>query len=359
MPKRQLITLKNEGRFVTDKTGTRYRHFSSNDYLGLAQHPIIRQRFEKKLQCYDGPLGAASSPLLTGFSPLHQQVIDEFCEFFGFEAGLIFHSGYTANLAWWSHLTGAHVFCDRAIHASTIDGLQQGPCRMERFRHNHIDDLKKRLAAQTNPSWIATEGIFSMHGDLAPLKDLYPLGNIALDDAHAVGIIGKAGRGSWSHAQLPIPDLLILPLGKAFGCQGGVLLSSKNNIDPLIESSRPFIYSTSIAPLHLLWISSALSMLKEADAQREHLQHLIDYWKQHIPHSNPSPIQFLTIGNTELAHECTQQLREKGFWVHAICPPTVPQHQTGIRFSLTAHLQIDDLSLLFETLSHMEHVHET
>src|SRR5688572_6341027 len=234
------------------------RDFTSNDYLGFARHPALREAAMRALG-HDGVIGAAGSRLLRGNHPLHEALERRAAEFFACGAALYFGSGYLANLALFTTLPGRHdaVVFDEAIHASMKEGIHAGVAERYRARHNDLEsfaeNLKRARENGADALWIAVEGVYSMDGDLAPLPQLAALAHehdatLIVDEAHATGIFGPTGRGV-SEGLRPERVIALHTCGKALGVAGALVCGPAIVVEYLINRARPFIYSTAPAPL--------------------------------------------------------------------------------------------------------------
>lgn len=339
--------------------------FMNNDYLGLAKHPEVIHALLEGTAHYG--VGSSASQLLGGYYAIHEKLEEKLAEFLGFERTLIFSSGFMANLAVLTTLIHKNncVFEDRLNHASLIDGVRYSKAAVKRYNRNNIVQLEKRIL-QTNSAvkWIVSEGLFSMDGDIAPLPQLFHLAKIhkcqiLIDDAHGIGVLGKNGRGSMEHFQLPIEELSVLvgTFGKAFGTMGAFVACSHILIETLLQFARSFIYTTALPPSIASATYKSLQLIQTESWRREHLQLLIQYFKKSAEDLNlplsPSitPIQTLIIGNTEKTLEVTELLKNKGILVGCIRPPTIPPNTSRLRINLNVHHTKHDVDFLLESLS--------
>nr|WP_051201779.1 8-amino-7-oxononanoate synthase [Ferrimonas senticii] len=335
--------------------GQRLLQFASNDYLGLAfaNEPLA-------------PMGAGASALVSGYHQAHQQLEQQLCQLLGFEAALLFSSGFAANSAPLALLqAGDRLLADKLIHASVVDAAQASAATLRRFPHNNMKVLGRWLgsAPVDGVTMVATESLFSMDGDQAPLADLVALcrqhGALSwIDDAHGFGILGAQGLGA---SEIAKPDLLTVTFGKALGASGAALLGSKAVIDAILQSSRHYTYSTAMPADLAQRISLRLQTIQTCD-KRQHLKQLIaEFRRQAAVHNLPllpssSPIQPLLCQNAEHASALALQLRREGLFVAAIRPPTVPQAR--VRVVLNACHRLDDISRLVVALATHYHCGE-
>ena len=339
--------------------------FSSNDYLGLANHPQIKQAFISAVQRFG--VGSGSSHLISGHSQLHHDCELQLAEFTGRERALLFSNGYMANLAIASALTGRHdtIYQDKLNHASLIDGAKISGARLSRYRHNDLTQLEAQLAANQTSGrrLIMTDGVFSMDGDCA---DLIRISKIAgqshsccvVDDAHGFGVLGATGAGlleqcGLGQQQVPV---LMATLGKAIGAAGAFVAGSAMLIETLIQQARPYIYTTASPPAIAAATICSLDIVKRDGWRREKLQELIYYFKQRMANSNfelmasNTAIQPIVIGDNKRSLELSEALFQAGMHVSAIRPPTVPPGSARLRITLSAAHEKADIDLLIAAL---------
>lgn len=309
-------------------------NFCSNDYLGLANHPQIIKAFQQAANDYG--VGSGAAHLINGHSRLHQQLEEALAAFTGRERVLMFSTGYMANLAIANALMDKDdiIFQDRLNHASLIDGALMSEAKLIRYVHNDIKHLSQRI--QSNPSpdaMIMTDGVFSMDGDVAPLRELAEIAQhhqlwLMVDDAHGFGVLGKTGAGLVEELKLTQKDVPILmgTLGKALGTAGAFVAGSQDLIEYLIQVARPFIYTTAQPPAIAGATLASLELVKTEHWRREHLQQLIQHFRQgatqlglQLMDSN-TPIQPILIGDSAKALQISQRLQELGLLVIAIRP---------------------------------------
>jgi len=336
-------------------------NFSSNDYLGLANAVEIRQTL-----CENADLsyGSGAAHLVTGHHLQHHLLEDELADWLGTERTLLFSTGYMANLAVQQTLMqkGDVILGDKLNHASLIDGALHAEADFKRYPHNDMEVLEKRLQqaqSKGQQALIVTDSVFSMDGDLCPLSDIQTLAKnyqawLFVDDAHGLGVLGKHGKGSFEHFGLTPDDntLIMGTFGKAFGTFGAFVAGTHTAIDALIQFARPYIYTTAMPKWNALATRTALKLIQQSNTRIETLKQNIVYFKQQaramglklMP--SDSAIQPILLGDSALAIQWSEALKQHGFWVTAIRPPTVPANTARLRITLsTAHplQQIDQL----------------
>lgn len=358
---RQPVSL-GAGRWLT-QGAQQWLNFSSNDYLGLSQHPQIIRAWQQGAERYG--TGSGGSGHVTGYSTAHQQLEETLAEWLGYPRALLFISGFAANQAAITALMRHEdrIVADRLSHASLLEAANLSPATLRRFPHNQIAILRQRLAAPlTGEQLVVTEGIFSMDGDSAPLAEIAAATREArawlmVDDAHGIGVCGDAGRGSCAQQQVR-PDLLVVTFGKAFGLSGAAILCDEPLAEYLLQFARHMIYSTSMPPAQAHALHEALAIIRgdEGDALRQQLHDHITRFRlgaqqRALPlTASQSAIQPLIVGDNRRTLQLAAQLREQGHWLTAIRPPTVPQGTARLRITLTAAHQPEDIDRLLEAL---------
>lgn len=350
------------GRWL-EYEGQRYRNFSSNDYLGMSQHPNVIRAWQQGAEQYG--TGSGGSGHVTGFSHAHRDLETELAQWLGYPRALLFISGFAANQAVIAALMSEkdRIVADRLSHASLLEAAALSPAALRRYQHNDSQHLARLLgSAVEGQQLVVTEGVFSMDGDSAPLTNVAEATTQAgawmmVDDAHGIGVKGEQGRGScWQQGVRP--ELLVVTFGKAFGLSGAAVLCSDSLADYLLQFARHLIYSTSMPPAQAVALRASLEVIRsgEGDERREVLaQHIasfragaqgLDY--QLTP--SESAIQPLIVGENARTLELAKTLREKGCWVTAIRPPTVPTGTARLRLTLTAAHTREDIDTLLEVL---------
>ena len=350
------------GRWLI-RDGQRYRNFSSNDYLGLSQHPALILAWQQAADKYG--VGSGGSGHVSGYTLAHEQLEAGLADWLGYPRALLFISGFAANQAVIAALGNKddRIVADRLSHASLLEAANLSPAALRRFAHNDATHLATLLAKPIGgEQLVVTEGVFSMDGDSAPLADIARVtrqanGWLMVDDAHGIGVCGDEGRGSCDVHQIT-PDILIVTFGKGIGVSGAAVLCSASLAEYLIQFARHLIYSTSMPPAQAAAISASLAVIRsEEGAQRRHkLNALIAQFRAGAKAQNlavtasDSAIQPLIVGENSRTLELATQLRAHGCWVTAIRPPTVPPGTVRLRLTLTAAHEPEDIEQLLEIL---------
>ena len=328
----------------------------SNNYLGLADHPRLRRAAAEAALALGTSAGA--SRLISGTMSIHHELEDRLAEFEGTEAALLFGSGYLANTGAIAALAqrGEVVFSDELNHASIIDGCRLAGADTFVYRHADPDHLEWGLReASGRGALIVTDGVFSMDGDVAPLAELMELARryrcrLMVDEAHATGCLGPEGRGSVAAAGLSGEvDLIVGTLGKALGGYGAYVCGSGEMVDYLVNSARPFIFSTAPPPPAVAAASAALELLVEQPARVERLASNAVALRDGLraqglePLGDETQIVPLVIGDADDAMSLCERLLELGVFAQAIRPPTVAPGTCRLRLTVMATHRIDDL----------------
>lgn len=347
------------------QNGQEYLAFCSNDYLGLANHPVLKQTMSDAALEYG--VGSGASHLVCGHLDIHDALEHELCEWLGYDRVLLFSTGYMANLAVISALASKQrpVLMDKLNHASLIDGARLSEAVFKRYLHNDTDSAKKHMQRLEMPGVLATDGIFSMDGDKAPLVELVGLAQqqdwlLVVDDAHGLGCLGQHGKGcleldGLSAEQVPF---LMGTFGKAFGVAGAFVACSNDMADYLTQFARPYIYTTAMPPAVAATVLASLGLIRSAEGQQRrqilssHVQYLrqrAESWPYEIMDSD-SAIQPLLIGSSERALAISDKLMQRGILCKAIRPPTVPPNTARLRLTLSADHSHKDVEYLCDTL---------
>lgn len=361
--RRPLVTTPQGPHLTVD--GRDYLAFASNDYLGLASHPALVAALQEGAARFGA--GAGASHLVSGHLAPHDAAETALAAFLGREAALLFSSGYQANVGVIGALVGRGdaVFADRLAHASLLDGCLLSRAEFQRFRHNDLADLERRLAASTAPAkLIAVDAVYSMDGDEAPLAALLALAErfdawLYVDDAHGFGVLGPQGRGTLAtHGVAPHPRLVQLAtFGKAAGLAGAAVAADAQVIDWLVNTARTAIFTTAMPPALAHALTAMLALVEPADAARARLAGHVATLRAGCAAAGlrllPSrtAIQPVLIGNDADAVAASLALREAGLWVPAIRPPTVPPGTARLRVSLSAAHTETDVAQLAAQLS--------
>lgn len=359
---RQVLEGPQGPRVMID--GRAYLNFCSNDYLGLANHPEVKQAFKRGVDEFGAGSGAAH--LVTGHARPHHQLEEELAGFVGRPRALLFSTGYMANLGVASALLGRKdaMFEDRINHASLIDAAQLSGARLQRYRHADSEHLQQLLESSTSATrLIATDGVFSMDGDLAPLPPLAQLARrhaawLMVDDAHGLGVIGASGRGLLEHYDLGMSDVPILvgTLGKGFGTFGAFVAGEEALIETLIQQARSYIYTTALPPAVAEATRTSLQLVQTEGWRREKLQQLIGQFRTGAAQlglqlgSSATPIQPWIVGETERAVVLSEKLKQQGILISAIRPPTVPRDTARLRITFSAAHEPADVTRLLEII---------
>jgi len=339
--------------------------FCSNDYLGLADHPRVVEAFVAAAR--EWGVGSGASHLVSGHCREHHLLEQELAAFTRRPRALLFSTGYMANLAVVTTLVGQRdrVIEDRLNHASLLDaGLASG-ARFQRFRHADVGALRSRLSrAGTGRTLVVTDGVFSMDGDIAPLRELADAcraGNawLFVDDAHGLGVLGESGHGSLEAAGLGIEDVPILmgTLGKALGTFGAFVAGSDELIETLLQKARTYVYTTALPPAVAAATRAALRVLNEEPWRRERvLGHVARFRREAATLglrllASDTPIQPVILGGEDAAMAASDSLRKRGLWVPAIRPPTVPKGSSRLRITFSAAHDDEDVERLLEGLA--------
>ena len=342
-----------------------YVDLSSNDYLGLSGHPALGEAAKEAIDRFGA--GSSASRLLSGDLEIHHRLEDAVARFKGKEKALVFNSGYQANVGILSALyaEGDVIFSDKLNHASIIDGIFLSGARIFRFLHNdtnHLESLLKRERHKFKKALIVAETIFSMDGDRAPLNELVDLKErfdccIMADEAHATGIYGKSGSGVVEKEGLTDRvDLVMGTFSKALGSFGAYLAASGSVIEYLINTCRSFIYSTGLPPAVIACNLAALGLVKKEPHRRMELLGRAQYLRDALKGAGfevrgSSQIVPVIIGESADAVRLAGALRDKGYWVLPIRPPTVPPKEARLRISLTFHHDSQTLQRFIDAVS--------
>ncbi len=353
---------------VLSVDGRQMLAFCSNDYLGLANHPEVVAALQRGAEQYGAGSGAAH--LVTGHSQAHHALEEELAAFTGRPRALLFSSGYQANLGVIGALLGrGDLLCeDRLNHASLVEGGLLSRARMRRFPHRDMAALGRVLSKSGHGDClVATDGLFSMDGDLAPLPEMARLCNergawLLVDDAHGLGVLGRGGRGTIDHFGLGVESVPILmgTLGKAFGTSGAFVAGSEALIETLIQQARSYIYTTASPPALAEATRASLRLVQAADDRRQWLRELIALFRAGAEAlglplmPSETPIQPLLAGTSARALAWGAALEQQGILVSAIRPPTVPEGSARLRITLSAahsRQQVERLLGAMEALS--------
>jgi len=339
-------------------------NFASNDYLGLASHPDVKAAARGHIGKQG--LGSGGSRLISGDAPELHELESVLATWKGYEAALVAGSGYLANVGLIDALASrdALLFCDRLNHASLVDGARLSRARVFRYAHRDMNQLEALL--QSHPCkhrLIVSDGVFSMNGDCAPVREMLALAErydalLIIDDAHGTGVIGPEGRGLLAeHGISGHPRLLeVGTMGKALGGYGAFILGASEMIDGLKQRLRTMIYSTALPPCLAAAATEAVHLARQPDLRhqlRANIEHFLQLATDlEIPlMASCTAIQPIMIGRDQDALQSSASLRDAGFFVPAIRPPTVPEGTARLRITLSAAHESRHVGALMETLA--------
>jgi 8-amino-7-oxononanoate synthase len=332
--------------------------FSSNDYLGLSTHPALRQAAIEALEA-GIEIGASGSRLLRGNRQAHEDLEAFAANYFGCPRTLFFANGFQANYALVTALIGRQdiAIYDALCHASMRDGLRAAQCHAIKVPHNDLEAFEDALRKSSCGAnlWIMVESLYSMEGDFAPLPELMALAEkydamLIVDEAHATGVSGPTGRGvteGASHERL----ISLHTCGKALGVAGALVCANESIIDYLVNSARPFIYSTAPMPLQAVLVKRALELVRDQPERRQQLESIKTLTARSLVGiSTKSQIVPIVIGEDAAAVGIARALQAKGFDIRAIRPPSVPEGTARLRLSLHVGLAQPDIENLAQAL---------
>ncbi|SFR54454.1 aminotransferase class I/II-fold pyridoxal phosphate-dependent enzyme [Maribacter stanieri] len=379
LPKKLLNVLENrkkEDTFRSLNSLDGLIDFLSNDYLGFATNEtLFSKTFQLLLTESIASNGSGGSRLLSGNHKLYQKLEPLLAAFYKSNAALVFNSGYDANMGLFSALPqrGDLVFYDEFVHASIREGIRMSKAKAYSFLHNNLSSLEERINLNTARNenedfavYIVSESVFSMDGDSPDLKALAKFSksngyNLIVDEAHAVGVLGKNGEGLITELGLE-NDVFArtVTFGKAFGCHGAAILGSEDLKDYLVNFAKPFIYTTALTPHTLATIITAHEYINELGKEskatlKEHIEFFKNQLKVHkidgsfIP--SDTPIQGCIVAGSKKVKQVSKKLIDKGFNVKAILSPTVPEGQERLRICLHSFNSKEEIGLLVKLLA--------
>ncbi len=342
--------------------------FTSNDYLGLANSQNLTDKIISELQTQHKN-GSGGSRLLSGNSSYSEALEQWIAQFHHAESGLIYNSGYDANIGLFSSIADRHdvILYDEFSHASIIDGIRLSFAKSYKFSHNNIADLEQKLSTTDAQNiFIVVESVYSMDGDISPLEDIIKLAkrhqaHVIIDEAHATGVIGESGKGLVNKLQLEKECFArIHTFGKALGVHGAIILGTHTLRQYLINTSRSFIYTTAL-PIHSLTaIKHAYQEMEKANAEREHLTKLIQYFQSNLTQfkkiqglKSDSPIQGIILPGNTLVKNVAAILQQNGFDIRPILSPTVPIGKERLRICLHAFNTKEEIDSAFTIINNI------
>lgn len=337
--------------------GKRVLNLCSNNYLGLANEPSMKQAAKDAIDAYGVGPGAVRT--ISGTQTIHLELEDRLAAFKGTEAAILLQSGFTANLATIPSITGEGdlIFSDELNHASIIDGCRLSKAKVIRYAHNDAGDLDKQIkaAGECRRRLVITDGVFSMDGDIAPLPDLVAVAKkhgcmTMVDDAHGEGVLGEHGRGIVDHFGLVGEvDVEIGTLSKAFGVVGGFVSGSRILVDYLKQRGRPFLFSTGVTPADAAACIAAVKLLEASDERVQRLWDNARYFKGKMKDAgfdtgnSETPITPVMIGDAAKSSQLSKELFAAGVFAQSLGFPTVPRGKARIRVMISAVHTKDDL----------------
>jgi len=355
--RRDGVRLEVDGHWLTG--------FCGNDYLGLAQQFQVVNALQDSA-ARDGAGGVASH-LVCGHHATHDALEKELADWLGMPRALLFGSGFMANLAVVQAFLGDEDVCvqDRLNHASLIDAARMAGCKLRRYPHLDPEGALRQLRSVPDTgAMLATDGVFSMDGDIAPVRELAVVARVQnamlyVDDAHGVGVLGPEGRGTLAAARLGVEaaPLQLVTLGKALGSYGAAVVGDADFIAHLEETARPYIYTTALPPAQAAASLAAVKLARREHWRREKLVTAISRFREGAGKrgfelmASHTPIQPLLCGDEAHALAFAGALEAQGFWVSAIRPPTVPEGKSRLRITLSALHTAQDIDALLDALA--------
>ncbi|MES2663938.1 MAG: 8-amino-7-oxononanoate synthase [Pseudomonadota bacterium] len=344
-----------------------YISFASNDYLGLSQDEKLNELFTKinshQINSSHG-FGSGASPMVTGYDSSYQLLEQRIAKFLEVEEVVLFSSGYHANLgvlsAWLQ--VGQVAFMDELCHASLIDGVRLSSAKLQRYPHLDSEHLIQAWQKKSAALWI-TDGVFSMDGDYPDLKKYCTIADefhvpLYVDDAHGFGVLGVTGKGIAEAQKISVNqlDFYTASLGKAMGGMGAFVAANKEICEWMRQYVRTYMFDTALSPLIISAMHLTLSAIQNESWRRHKLQNLIELLRAElIRHgftlsSSTTHIQPIILGNENLTLKMAEDLAQKGFWVPAIRPPSVPNGTSRLRISLSSAHEEADIHALIDAL---------
>ena len=336
---------------VVNMEGHRTIMLGSNNYLGLTNHPKVKEAAIKAIEKYG--TGCSGSRFLNGTLDLHLKLEEELAQFLNKERVMTFSTGFQSNLGIISAIVGRndYIICDKENHASIYDGCKLSYGKMLRYNHDDMEDLERKLQAVPKESGalIVTDGVFSMSGDIANLPVIVDLAKkydarVMVDDAHGLGVIGKGGRGTASYYGLEDEvDIYMGTFSKSLASLGGYMAASKDVVEYVKHTSRPYIFSASITPASVASANAALDILKAEPERVENLNNISAYMRQKLKEKNidiiesKTPIIPIYTYQDDKTFIACKLLLERGVYVNPVVSPATPVGQSLLRTSYTAN----------------------
>jgi 8-amino-7-oxononanoate synthase len=364
LQRRLRIIDASQGPYV-ESGGRRLLAFCTNDYLGLAQDPRLIAALKRAAD--ESGVGSGSAHLICGHRREHAALEEALAEWTGRERALLFSTGYMANLGVMQALLQRGDVCvqDKLNHACLLDGAQLSGATLKRYPHADVDAAARQLRSDADHcALLATDGVFSMDGDVAPLRELAALcsdenASLMVDDAHGLGVLGRDGAGSMAEAGLSQRDVPVLmaTLGKALGCSGAFVAGSAALIDGLTQFARTYIYTTAMPPALAAAAHCAVTLARSESWRRDKLAALIKRFRDGAAQlglplmPSPTAIQPLLLGDAGRTWEASRALEAQGLLAVAIRPPTVPHGQARLRITLSAAHEEAQVDRLLEALA--------
>lgn len=341
--------------------------FASNDYLGLSGHTKAQQAMKRTVAAVG--VGSKASSMVTGRHRIHEQLEHEVADWLHAESALLFSTGYMANLAAITSVLGRHDISvqDKLNHACLIDAAQLSGATLKRYPHTDFNQADQYLATHRGLRMLTTESVFSMDGHTAPLKALAAVAHqhdalLHVDDAHGIGLWGEEGSGTVAyHSLRERVSLTTITLGKAVGGAGGLLVGDHNLIEHIRQHARTYIFSTAMPPALAAANLALVRACRQAEDRRDQLAENIQRFQQNMHQQgipierHDHPIQPVLLGENQRALAIGEELREKGFAVGVIRPPTVPKDSARLRISLSASHRKADIDALVNALHQAMH----
>ena len=355
---------KGTGRLLIHQ-GEQYINFSSNDYLGLSQHDDLKSAYIRGINQYG--CSSSSSSLVTGYTKVHQELEELIADWLEAPKCLLFSTGFSANSGVLSTLgqnKSTGYFLDKLSHASLIDGAFNSKAFSRRFKHNDISQLNNMLSnSNCEDKLIVGEGVYSMDGDVGDVSGLNDMAikhqaNLYIDDAHGIGVLGSTGQGTIAQQNLKKGSHLIqmITFGKALATQGAAIAASEELIDYLVNRCRDYIYSTAMPTANAMATIASIKLCQTEHWRREKICALSQLFKSKLDASieitdSQSSIIGVFTGSEENVLYCQEQLKNRGFWLTAIRPPTVEKGKSRLRVTITISHNDKDISELANSIN--------